>query len=304
MKLGLCCILSNPRPNQKVNRRFNKYEHFLLDRKDGLHQTSQKILDNLDGTLNVIKYCQENDILHYRMSSSMFPNIGEYKISQLPDVDQIIEKFNLIGDFLDDNGMSFSFHPDHFVKLASPDITTLTQSLNNIIVHGNIVKLITSGRNINSHINIHIGGSYGDKNETVSRLIFRLKQFPPKLLDLIAFENDDKEGGYNVWELLPLYQETGVKITYDDFHHRCVFGVNDSRYEAFELAKKTWEDQPQVIHYSSSRQIYEENWVRKEAHADYIYQEIPFQDVVVELEAKKKEQAIFQYRNQFTEINL
>ena len=58
-----------------------------------------------------------------------------------------------------------------------------------------------------------------------------------------------------------------------------------------------------MTHYSSSRKLYEDDSVKNVAHADYIYEQIPFVDNYkfdVVLEAKAKQDALIKYRKEYS----
>ena len=76
-----------------------------------------------------------------------------------------------------------------------------------------------------------------------------------------------------------------------------------SAMDSFRLARDTWGDIRPIVHFSSSRRLYEDAGAKEQAHADYLYDEIPFEvletaDVMVE--AKMKEKAVLQYKQKFS----
>ena len=73
--------------------------------------------------------------------------------------------------------------------------------------------------------------------------------------------------------------------------------------DSFRIARGTWGDVRPVVHYSSSRRLYEEAGAKEQAHADYIYDEIPFEVLEtadVMMEAKAKEKAVLQFKEKFS----
>ena len=94
----------------------------------------------------------------------------------------------------------------------------------------------------------------------------------------------------------------GVPIVFDSHHHD--LGPQDLDYhDAFHLARQTWIDRgvKQQCHHSNSRKDYEDSSVKATAHSDWYY--TPFEaydkEVDVVLECKKKELALFKYREDF-----
>ena len=100
-------------------------------------------------------------------------------------------------------------------------------------------------------INIHVGGAYGDKPETLKRFSENFKLLPASVQGRLSVENDDKPGLYTVTDLLTVHQTTGIPIVFDYFHHKLHPGIQTEE-EAFLTAFNTWDVKP-IFHYSSSR---------------------------------------------------
>jgi UV DNA damage endonuclease len=148
-------------------------------------------------------------------------------------------------------------------------------------------------------INIHVGGAYGDKEETLKRFAKNFKLLSSNLRGRLSVENDDKPGLYAVTDLIHLHEMIGVPIVFDYFHHRLHSG-GLSEKKAFLKAFKTWDVKP-VFHYSSSRKEYEDPTSKKEAHSDWVHEPIETygKDVDIVLETKKKELSVFRYWEDF-----
>ena len=65
-------------------------------------------------------------------------------------------------------------------------------------------------------INIHIGGAYGDKNNTLNRFHQNLKKLPKEIKKHMTLENDDKT--YNVQETLITCEKENIPMVLD-YHH-------------------------------------------------------------------------------------
>jgi len=95
-----------------------------------------------------------------------------------------------------------------------------------------------------------------------------------------------------------LYSEIGTPITFDYFHHQ--FHTDGlSTQHAAELAAGTWSDGiTPLFHYSESKNINEGVSGNPRAHADYVFSPIDDFGLTfdIDLEAKAKEKALFQYR--------
>jgi UV DNA damage endonuclease len=78
-----------------------------------------------------------------------------------------------------------------------------------------------------SPINIHIGGSYGDKESALTRFCENFKRLAPHTQARLVVENDDKASQYSVKDLYDgVYKVVGCPITFDHLHHRfCTGGL-------------------------------------------------------------------------------
>jgi UV DNA damage endonuclease len=150
-------------------------------------------------------------------------------------------------------------------------------------------------------MNIHVGGSYGDKEAAILRFIENFKLLSPSAQSRLILENDDKPAQYSVSDLYRIYQAIGTPITFDYHHHRC---YNDpmSEEEAIRLAASTWpKGIRQLCHYSSAKKLHEDSTAIIRAHADYLYEFIDTygMEIDIELEAKAKELALQKYQKEY-----
>ena len=82
---------------------------------------------------------------------------------------------------------------------------------------------------------------------------------------------------------------------------------NLSERQALELAMTTWPSSIRPLtHYSSSKKYNEDPTSNKQAHADYLYEEINTYgcNIDIELEAKAKELALIKYKKDFLEVEI
>jgi UV DNA damage endonuclease len=233
-----------------------------------------------------------NGIKVFRITSELFPWASEYKLEAMPDFPAIRAMLEACGQL----PIRVSTHPGPFNKLAGTG-PTLANTIKDLEIHSQLFDLMGLEPSHWNKINIHIGGAYGDKEETIKRFAQHFRLLSPNLQKRLTVENDDKQGLYTVAELKPLHEMIGIPIVFDYFHHRLHSGYQ-SEEEAFLTAYETWGPVRPVFHYSSSRREKEDPTAKREAHADYIYEEINTygKEVDIMLEAKMKEQAVFRYR--------
>jgi len=263
----------------------------------GIGYASELALQNVQALFRILQWNVRQGIRVFRITSELFPWASEYELEQLPD-------FTAIRRTLEEAGklpIRLSTHPGPFNKLAGSG-PTLDNTIRDLEIHSRLFDLMGLEPSHWNKINIHVGGAYGDKNETIRRFAENFRKLSPNLQKRLTVENDDKPGLYTVADLLPLHALTGIPIVFDYFHHRLHPGPL-SEEEAFQKAYGSWDMRP-VFHYSSSRREHEEPTAAREAHADYIYEPINTygKEVDIVLEAKMKEQALARYQKEFGKI--
>ncbi len=257
----------------------------------GLPYASQLGLRNVTALMHILDWNIANGIGVFRMTSDLFPWHSEYQLEELPD-------FRLIQATLEECGkkpIRITVHPGPFNKLAGEG-QTLENTIQELENHSRIFDLMGLAPSHWNKINIHVGGVYGDKALALKRFAENFRRLSPNAQKRLTVENDDKGGLYSVRDLLPLAKETGIPIVFDYFHHN-LHPDGFSEKEAFLAAYDTWGVKP-VFHYSSSRREYEDCNARREAHSDWVYDEINTygKDVDIMLETKMKELALLHHR--------
>lgn len=257
----------------------------------GIAYASELALNNCKDLLKILKWNAEHGITVFRVTSDLFPWASEYKIAKMPQFPYIRKVLEACGR----TGVRLSSHPGPFNKLAGSG-ATLENTIKDLEIHSEIFDLMNLPASHLAKINIHVGGAYGDKTETLKRFAENFKLLSPNLQKRLTVENDDKPGLYTVQELLPLHEMIGIPIVFDYFHHKLHSG-GQTEEEAFHTAYKTWSVRP-TFHYSSSRREREVPDAKKEAHSDWLHEEINTygKEVDIMLETKMKELSLLRYR--------
>ena len=259
---------------------------------------------NLKDMVEIIKWNNQQGIKLYRMSSNMFPWMSEYELQDLPNFANIKKLLELAGKIAMDNGQRIGFHPGQFCVLPSPSPQVVENTINELDKHAQILDLMGLPQNQTYSMNIHVGGSYGDKEAAMQRFVDNFKRLSKSAQNRLVLENDDKPAQYSVSDLYEIYKQIGTPITFDYHHHRCYEDPMPEE-EALRLAASTWpKGIRQLCHYSSSKKLHEDNTVILRAHADYLYEFIETygMDLDIEIEAKAKELALIKYHKEFSMI--
>jgi UV DNA damage endonuclease len=260
----------------------------------GIAYASELALQNVQALLQITEWNKANGINVFRVTSDLFPWASEYKLEDLPHFTEIRSYLEAVGR----HGIRISAHPGPFNKLAGSG-ATLANTIKDLEIHSQVFDLMGLPATHWHKINIHVGGAYGNKEETLKRFAENFKLLSANLRGRLTVENDDKPGLYTVADLVPLHESIGIPIVFDYFHHKLHPGTQTEE-EAFHTAFNTWDVKP-VFHYSSSRRTYEDPTCKKESHSDWVYEEINTygREVDIVLETKMKERSLLQYLEKF-----
>ncbi|WP_266367827.1 UV DNA damage repair endonuclease UvsE [Tellurirhabdus rosea] len=256
----------------------------------GIQYASQLALKNVEDLLRITNWNVENGIKIFRVTSDLFPWASEYKLPNLPDFPEIRNYLEEIGK----KNIRLTVHPGPFNKLAGEG-ATLANTITDLEIHSEIFDLMGLSASHWNKINIHVGGAYGDKTETLKKFGRNFRLLSENLQKRLTVENDDKSGLYTIAELYPLHEDIGIPLVFDYFHHSLYPG-HQTEQEAFEMAYSTWDVRP-VFHYSDSRKENEDPACKREAHSDWVYGSINTygKDIDIMLETKMKELSVMKY---------
>ncbi|QIP11182.1 UV DNA damage repair endonuclease UvsE [Spirosoma aureum] len=258
----------------------------------GIAYASELALKNVQDLLTVVDWNLKNGIRLFRISSDLFPWASEYHLSDLPDFSDIRETLEEIGS----RPIRLTTHPGPFNKLAGEG-KVLDNTIKDLEYQSEVFDLMGLEPSHWNKINIHVGGSYGDKMATMARFSQNFNLLSQNLRARLTVENDDRPSLYTVADLVLIYERTGIPIVFDYFHHSLNPGTQTEE-EAFLTAYASWDVRP-VFHFSDSRQEREDPKARREAHADWLYSPVNTygKEVDIVFECKMKELALLRLRD-------
>lgn len=300
-KLGYACINIELQATKIKTSRTIRKKNFLKD--TDLKLVSELTTQNLKDLREIIKWNNNNGIKFYRISSNIMPWWSEYQLTNLPDYKKIVKILQDIGSIATNGGQRLTFHPGHFTILASKNPKVVNLAIKELEQHSLVFDLMGFQPSHWNKLNIHVGTAQDGLIETASRFIKNFNRLSDNCKQRITLENDDKVKMWSIKNLYDLiYKYTKIPIVFDVHHHRVGAQSNLSESEALALAVNTWKNIPPIIHFSSSKKIFESNEVREVAHADFIHEKIDtygHKNLWVMLEAKMKEKALLKYRKIF-----
>lgn len=296
---GYCCINLTLQENKNI-----KIGRGMIKRtfqKKGIAYAGELAEQNVKDMIEIIKWNYQNNIYLYRMSSTMFPWMSEYKLTDLPNWDKIAKLLKGAGNLALKYKQRIGFHPGQFCVLPSPNPKVVISTIKDLNQHAFILDTMGLPQNQTYSMNIHVGGSYGDKASAKTRFIENFKKLSTSAQNRLVLENDDKATQYSVQDLYEIYQAIGTPITFDYHHHRAYEDPMPEE-DALKLAASTWpKGIRQLCHYSSAKKLYEDSSAVYKAHAKYVHELIYTygMNLDIELETKMKEISLLNYRTQY-----
>ena len=305
--LGICChyIKEETRPKSGEKYFVNEMDERSLQL--GRYRSGKYTSDQIKGTYvnnvrrlgEMLPKIRKAGIKLFRISSAMFP-LADQVDKSLWDNKEITDILSNIGTFVKQNDMRVTTHPGQFCVLSSDSDEVVEKAFVELSIHGWMFDKMGLEHSPKYAINIH-----GGKKDRGSRLIEQIKSLPDNVRKRLTLEND--ETTYNVINLLPVFQETGVPIVLDSHHA----SFNDgclTLEEAFEVTKETWPANVKPLQHISntSPENITANFQLRRKHSNMIHYVPAVQlkalqeDLIdAEIEAKFKNVAVFSMAKTF-----
>lgn len=294
--LGYACICLSL-PGRTTNRTMRKA---TLDLK-GIGYQSQLALQNVEDLIHILEWNRENGIKFFRMSSDMIPWGNVINLEDLPDFKKIAQALKKAGDFAKFHEMRLTMHPGPFTTLSSPTRSVVESAIKDLELHAKVMDLMGLSKTPYNKINIHMGGSHGDKLSCLNRFAENFKVLSNSVRSRLTIENDDKESLYTVKDLKYLHNLIKIPIVFDYHHHKCQKDPMSEEF-ALRLAVSTWpKGIKPVVHYSESKALHEsDNKIKSQAHSDYVNSlpDVYGIDLDIMIEAKSKELTLLKAREE------
>ncbi len=252
--------LQDGSPNKTLTyKRFTE----LPDDDVRLYKLQSLTKENLDTTRRILIYNKAHDIDVYRFTSKIVPLVTHEDVFDWDYIQPFQELYTNIGNYVKENKLRVSAHPDHFTNINTPKKEVLLSSLKDLDYHVKIFEAMDLSPK-EAKLVLHVGGTYGNKNKAIERFIHQFKEIDSRFQSRIMLENDDKS--FTAKEVLGICQELSIPMVLDIHHHFCNHNgenINDMLADIFD----TWKNEivPPKIHVSSPKC---EKQIR--AHADYV----------------------------------
>ena len=279
MKIGYPCINETLPCSSSTTFRLASYNEERL---------IQTVTNNLNCLQQILEFNVANDLFFFRMTSDLVP-FASHAVNTFNWQDYFKDSLEQIGNYIKQNNLRISMHPDQFVVLNSPTESIVRNSFMELEYQCAIMDLM--GLDKSAKLQIHAGGVYGEKPKAISRFIAAYELLPQPIKERLVIENDDRL--YSLADCLIIHGETGIPILFDNFHHECL-NNGEPMAEALQLAAQTWQPEDGILMMDYSSQAPGE---RKGKHTATIQLELFREflthlqglDVDIMLEIKDKE---------------
>ncbi|KAK1829130.1 UV-endonuclease UvdE-domain-containing protein [Podospora conica] len=292
-------------------------EHATKNRPDkgqgAQHELGEQFVQNLGlaNARDIVKMLMWNDkygIKFLRLSSEMFPFAShlEHGYKLAPFASEVLAEAGKVAARL---GHRLTTHPGQFTQLGSPRKEVVESAIRDLEYHNEMLSLLRlpDQQNRDAVMIIHMGGTFGDKAATLDRFRKNYARLSNGIKARLVLENDDVS--WTVHDLLPICEELNIPLVLDYHHHNILFdsahcreGTYDiSQPEISERITATWRRKniKQKMHYSEPCAGAVTPKDRRK-HSPRVSTLPPCpNDVDLMIEAKDKEQAVFELMRTF-----
>jgi UV DNA damage endonuclease len=153
-------------------------------------------------------------------------------------------------------------HPDQFIILNARDERIVERSITELSYHAEVLDLM--GLDPSAKIQLHVGGMYGNRDESMDRFIRVFGDLDPTIIRRLVIENDEQR--YSAADCLGIHEQTGIPVLFDVFHHTCN-NSGESIGDMLTAVEKTWSSRDGLLMVDYSSQHPEK---RPGSHAEHI----------------------------------
>ncbi len=222
----------------------------LSSEESRLYKLRKAADKNLQNTLRILRYNKALNISVYRLTSKLIPLATHPDMQWWRYIDDFSDSLQKIGEFIKENELRVSAHPDHYTLINSPVDKVLQDSIRDLDYHVQLFEAM--GLDNKYKLVLHVGGVYGNKQDSIKRFYHNFISLPDRIRKRLIIENDDKS--YNTYEVLELCQKLRVPMVLDVHHHNCICREYDLGTVLPEIFS-TWDQEyyPPKVHFSSPR---------------------------------------------------
>ncbi len=200
---------------------------------------------------DVFTHLIEARIAMYRISSELAPYATHPDMPQFHrQVEECAAELAQAGALARSADLRLSFHPAQHVVLNAPGAELAARSAADLIVQAAILDAMGLGPE--AVVVTHLGGVYGDRMAARERFVRNYEALPAVARRRLVLENDDTR--FSVADTLWVHARTGIRLVFDNLHHRLNDPSGIPPRDALAACLATWPaDVRPKIHFSSPR---------------------------------------------------
>jgi UV DNA damage endonuclease len=240
MKIGYPCINVTVGCTSGHTFRLKSYN------EDRLKETVKANLECLTRTL---KYNKEHNLLFFRVCSGLVP-FASHPVNTFNWQDFFKTAFEAVGQYITQNNFRISVHPDQFTLINSISEDIFERSKKELMYHAQILDLMQL--DLTAKIQIHVGGVYGNKPQSIKTFIERIGRLDEEITRRLVIENDERL--FDVDDCLEISAQTGIPVLFDAFHHKINHRSGKEKEDLASISR-TWQskDGLPMVDYSSQK---------------------------------------------------
>jgi UV DNA damage endonuclease len=197
-----------------------------------------------------LEYNVAHSLLFFRIASGIIP-FASHPVNTFDWQEHYKHQFEEIGEYITRSGFRISVHPDQFTLINSLSEDIFARSRNELQYHADLLDCLKL--DYSAKIQIHVGGAYGDKANSMATFRSRYNTLDDAIKRRLVIENDERL--YTADDCLLISKQTGIPVLFDVFHHKINHNPESSA-DYFKLAHETWnqkKDGVLMVDYSSQK---------------------------------------------------
>lgn len=189
---------------------------------------------NINCLKKILEFNTANRILFFRITSDLVP-FASHPVSGGGWKNALAADLSSAGEYIRRHSVRISMHPDQFNVINSKRRDVVRRTTAELDYHASVLDLMGLGPD--AKIQVHAGGVYGDKKESMRRFGKNYSHLPETVKRRLVIENDDRS--YTLSDCMKISEETGVPVLFDVFHHSLNSSGEDAG-SAIGMVSDTW----------------------------------------------------------------
>ncbi len=297
MRLGFpVTVVGRPGLRSHDSRRWQNHPHFSV---------------SLAYLRDLFLYLEGQRITMYRLSADLAPYLTHPALPEFHrQVEECATELAAAGAQAQRQGLRLSFHAGAHVVLNTPDPLAAARAARELEGLARLLEALGTGPE--SVIVMHVGSCQRNRQVGLEEFCRGLEGLAPHVRERVALEHDDRQ--YGVGDCLWVHQRTGVRLVFDLLHHQLNNPSGLPLADALDACLATWpEGQTPKIHVSTpATEMVRDRRSRphpprlnRHSHflnpfpvIDFLRSLPPVHDFDIMIEARAKDLALLQFRQQ------